>query len=286
MNAAGLRLLICTNGSPFTQPALEYGAWLSELLNLPAVLLGIVEHPEHRADVERLIGFVEARMKEKRLDYQVRIEGGNSRAVVSMVTKEGNYISVIGPLGRPILRRLVQGRSFRRLMANVETPIVYVPQLCLPLRKVLLCMGGLEYTRGIEHLTIYLCRRAGAEVTILHVVEPVTLDYPTSRQVRENWESILTTDTPQGRNLKQALAEINAAGIKSQFIVRLGNPVHEIKDEFCNGDYDLLALGSPYSTHALRHLYLPNVTAEVAEAIDRPVITARKVFALVNQNSA
>lgn len=285
MSKSGLRLLICTNGSSLTQPALEYGVWLSELLGFSAVLLGIVEHPQDRSEVEKLIGYAEAGMKAKGVEYQIRFEKGNSREVISAITRESDYISVIGPLGRPVLRRLVQGRSFRRLMANIETPIVYVPQLRLPLRKVLLCLGGLEYARGIEQLTIYLCRKAHAEVSVLHIVEPVTLDYPTARQVGKNWESILSTDTPQGRNIKQAIAEIETAGVQSEFKVRHGNPVHEIMDEFCNGDYDLIALGSSYSAHTLRHLYLPNVTAEVAEAVNRPVITSRAGHALIERFS-
>ncbi len=271
-----LRLLICTNGSALTQPALEYGVWLSELLSIPATLLGIIERPEDRTSVEELIGLSEEQLRERDLAFQTRFEYGNSRQVITQITRAGVYISVVGPLGRPALKRFVHGRSFRRLMAKVETPIVYVPRVRLPLRKALLCMGGLEPIRGAEHLAVLLCQKAQAEITLLHVVEPITLDYPTAREVRLKWESILDTDTPQGRNMKLALNEIKEAGIKAEFKVRHGNPVHEIMDEICNAAYDLVVMGSTYRAHNLRRLYLPNVTAEVAESIDRPVITMRK----------
>ncbi len=271
-----LRLLICTNGSALTQPALEYGVWLSGLLNMPATLLGIIERPEDRTSTEKLIGLAEKQLSDRGLAFQTRFEYGNSRRVITEITRAGVYISVVGPLGRPALKRLVQGRSFRRLMANVVTPIVYVPRVRLPLRKAILCMGGLEPVSGAEHLAVLLCQKVQAEITLLHVVEPVTLDYPTAREVRLNWESILDTDTPQGRNLKMALHEIKDAGVKAEFKVRHGNPVHEIMDEICNAPYDLVAMGSTYRAHNLRRLYLPNVTAEVAESIDRPVITMRK----------
>jgi nucleotide-binding universal stress UspA family protein len=51
--------------------------------------------------------------------------------------------------------------------------------------------------------------------------------------------------------------------------------VPEILDEIRNGDYDMICMGSPHSAHGLRHLYVPNVTAEVAEAIQFPLLTAR-----------
>jgi len=41
------------------------------------------------------------------------------------------------------------------------------------------------------------------------------------------------------------------------------------------GEYDLICMGSPHSAHSLRHLYTPNVTAEVAEAANCPILTAR-----------
>ena len=45
--------------------------------------------------------------------------------------------------------------------------------------------------------------------------------------------------------------------------------------EMKEGNYDLLCMGSPLSSNALRQLYTPNVTAEIAEMDLVPVLTAR-----------
>jgi nucleotide-binding universal stress UspA family protein len=45
--------------------------------------------------------------------------------------------------------------------------------------------------------------------------------------------------------------------------------------ENSEGNYDLICMGSPYSANALRQLYAPNVTAEIAESTNCPVLTAR-----------
>lgn len=58
--------------------------------------------------------------------------------------------------------------------------------------------------------------------------------------------------------------------------LRQGSAVHEILDEIQTGEYDLAAMGSPYSGHSLRHLYMPNVIAEVAETAGLPVLTVRR----------
>lgn len=119
-------------------------------------------------------------------------------------------------------------------------------------------------------------------MTLLNVVEPITYDYPTSRQVQEHVEGLVGTDTPQGRNLKTALSEAQAAGVPVEVKVRHGTIVHEILKEIRSGDYDLVGMGSPHSPSGLRHFFLPNVTAEVAEVIDRPVLTVRAGYDFVD----
>ena len=57
--------------------------------------------------------------------------------------------------------------------------------------------------------------------------------------------------------------------------VRNGNVLEEILAEVGQGNYDLLCMGSPYSSHALRQFYTPNITAEIAETDLVPVLTAR-----------
>jgi nucleotide-binding universal stress UspA family protein len=175
--------------------------------------------------------------------------------VISRHAEGGNAITVVGPLGRPWLRRILQGRSFRRLLARVKTPLLYVPVKRLPVRNVLVCLGGLGYALGVEHLSIYLARKAGASVTLLHVVEPVTRDYPVAQKIQGHWQQILETDTPQGRNLRSALEDMQRAGLAVEFHVRMGSVVREILEEVRSGKYDLVAMGSPYSSESLRHLF-------------------------------
>jgi nucleotide-binding universal stress UspA family protein len=58
-------------------------------------------------------------------------------------------------------------------------------------------------------------------------------------------------------------------------VTRVGNIVEQILEELKEGDYDIVCMGSSYSTDSLRKLYTPNVTAEIAEIVHLPVMTAR-----------
>lgn len=269
------QLLICINGDEHNRPAIDYGIWLAGALGKPATVLGVIETSDRRKRVENLVSEAERTLSSELLHYKSEIRSGSSMVVIPEIVGSGNYLTVIGPLGRPVWWRALRGRSFRRLMAYLETPLIYVPQARIPLKRLLLCSGGLEYTQPVEKAALYLAQAAQAQVTLLHVVEPITMEYPLAREIQAHWQTILETDTPQGRNLRRFVEEIKSSGVSLDFQVRHGSVIQQIIDEIKAGSYDLIAMGSAYSSHSLRHLFAENVTARIAEAVQCPLLTAR-----------
>ena len=273
-------LLIATNGFTGTWPSIEYGIWLASNINAKITLLGVNEklNPAAIDDHNPLEDVFERAIelfKKNQVEYDLLVENGNAEDVIPQKARQGDYIVVLGPLGRPQIRRLLTGRSIRHLMEEIEQPILYVPESKLPLKKILICIGGLGYEVTAEHIAMQMAMKSRAEVTLLHIVPPMDLDYPTARIVRENWKNLTETDTPIGRILREALSVAKDDGLTASVKARQGNVVEEILSEIKEGGYDLLCMGSPYSTNALRQLYAPNVTAEIAESGNCPVLSAR-----------
>ncbi len=274
--------LVATNGFEGTWPSIEYGAWSASLIGAPLTLLGIVEHLpsaplDDRFPLEDLFGRAVDLFRERGLSYSLVIQKGDAEEIIPRQAREKNFITVVGPLGRPPLRRFLVGRSIHHLMAEIATPILYVPQARWPARKMLICLGGLGYEITAEHFALRVGVFTQAEVRLLHVIPPIDLDYPTARSVRQHGQDLVDTDTLPGRNLRRALEIARAAGLTANIRVRQGNVVEEILSEVREGDYDLVCMGSPYSAHGLRRLYTPNVTDEVAERIRCPLLTARYI---------
>ena len=275
-----LNLLIATNGFKGTLPAIEYGTWFATNLDAKVTLLGVTEEispaafDDHHPLEDVFVCAVEL-FKQNGVEYQLEVENGNAETVIPRKVRQGAFITVLGPLGRRQIRRLISGRSIRRLMEEIEQPILYVPESKLPLKKVLICFGGLGYEVTAEHLAMQIAMKARAEITLLHVIPHTELEYPTVRAVRENWQHLPDTDTPIGRSLREALNVAKEDGLTANVKVRRGNVVEEILDELKEGSYDLLCMGSLYSSNSLRQIYAPNITAEIAEAAHCPVLTAR-----------
>jgi nucleotide-binding universal stress UspA family protein len=274
-------IMIFTNGRPSTFPAIEYGAWLGASLGTSVLLVGLDEvpspsqideetHPLEAVFAQAVDAFTKAGVK-----YSLEVLQGHAEEVIPARVKGRDALVTLSPLGRPPLKRLMSGRSFRHIMEHVNAPIVYVPQVKLPLKKMLVCLGGLGYEVSAESLAMRVAQPSRADVTLLTVVPPIDLDYPEARQMRENWERLAETDTMAGKSLRRGLESARTAGLNATVKVRNGNVLEEILAEVKAGNYDLLCMGSPFSSNALRQLYTPNVTAEIAEADLVPVLTAR-----------
>ena len=209
------------------------------------------------------------------VQYNLEVQNGNAEEVIPRKAKQGDYIIVLGPLGRPQIRRMLTGRSIRHLMEEIEQPILYVPESRLPLKKILICIGGLGYEVAAEHIAMQMAMKSRAEITLLHIVPPMDLNYPTAKTVSEHWQNLTETDTPIGRSLRQALDVAKNDGLIASVKARQGNVVEEIMAEIKEENYDLLCMGSMYSTNALRQMYAPNVTAEIANSAVCPILSAR-----------
>lgn len=275
-----LELLITTNGFKGTWPAIEYGAWLAGAMQMKITLLGVTEkldpaaiddHHPLEAVFERAVSL----FKQTGVEYRLEVQNGVAEQVIPQKANRGEYLTVVSPLGRPQLKRWLTGRSIRNFMEQVQGPILYVPQVRLPLKKLLISVGGLGYEVVAENLAFQVATASRADVTILHVIPPTDLDYPSSRDVREHWNDLEKTNTLPGRSMRQALDVAANAGLNARAIARQGNVVEEILAEIKEGSYDLVCMGSTYSSSALRQMYMPNVTADVAESAHCPVLTAR-----------
>jgi nucleotide-binding universal stress UspA family protein len=278
MSITDLPILSCTNGDEHTSAALDYSIYLANLLKTRVVFLGIHEVGGDTTQIDKLIHAASSRLDALHLPYEVRLCEGDGPDVIARQANSGLYLTIAGPLGRPAWQRLVQGRSFRRIQAQIQSPLFYIRESRQQIRKILVCLGGLEYSVVVERYSFDLARLAGAELTLLYVVEPVTLHYRIADEIHDHWKTVMETDTPQGRHLRKVYENARSTGLPVVCHIRHGNIVHEIIDEARSGNYDLIAMGSAYSAHSLRHLYMPNVTAEVAEALICPILTIRSTF--------
>lgn len=274
MNGLPPLLIAVQSGQP-DYPALEYGLGLAGLFRTPVTILGVTKTGSAPNLERQIAATCEALNADGISGDVVWAQGSFERALLRLLERRPGALTLFSDLHKPVWGRYVRIGRFRRLMAAVSSPLLRVQQPCLPPRRILVCSGGLGYTIALEKLSIQIAAAASAQITLFHVVEPVTYEYPLSREVRDHWAELLKTDTPQARHLQTALQAAQKAGVEARVLVRHGLLIHEIFDEIRTGDYDLVAVGSAYSSRTLSHLTRPDVAALVAAHFDCPVLTTR-----------
>lgn len=269
-------LLVLTNGNETTWPSIQFSVWMSSQLNIPLTLVGILENRGENDAVEEIFSRAVTLLQQKGISYTLQLETGQAEAIIPRkAANEAADLIVTGPLGRPPLLQFFSGHSFRHILAEVEKPLLYVPAAKIPVQKILVCLGGLGYGLTAESMGVQMARSFGASLTLLTVVPPIDLDYPEARAIRENWQNLADTDTLPGRTLRQAMETARKAQVKAQVITRQGNAIEEIRAEMRAGGYDMICMGSPYSSHSLRQMATANVTADIAETAPCPILSAR-----------
>ncbi len=272
-------VLIITNGSKESLPAIEEGAWLAKTLGLKITLLGLAERQNPAAidDTHPLEAVFEkaiALFQAQGAAYRLEVRNGSAEKVVPQEAQQNDSIVVMSPLGRSQIQRFLAGRSIRHFIEEVEQPLLYVPIAMVPVKRVIISVGGLGYDVNAEHLASQIALKSGAEVVLLHIVPPIDLNYPTAQTVSRNWQHVTETDEPGGRSRRQSLENMKTIDVNAVVKVRQGNIVEEILEE-CHQGTDLLCMGSSYSVHSLRQMYSTNVTSEIMESANCPVLTAR-----------
>ncbi len=268
-------LLLCTNGAPEGTAALTYGAWLAQVVHLPVTLLGIVEAPASRQRVEETLREALTQLEAQGVSTTPLRRQGRARDVIPREAKPGQHLVVTGPLGRPLWRQWLRGRSARRLVPCLPVPLLFAPTAHCQLERILVSTGALHYAGSLEQYALHLARRAGARLTILHVVEKATYRYPISDQMIAHSDDFLNADIPQARNLRALSEEAQAMSVTSTIRIQHGTVIHEIIDEAHKGQYDMLVMGSKFSSTSLRCLSLPDVTAEVMATLTIPVLSVQ-----------
>ena len=271
-----MHLLLCTDGTSRSDPALAFGCRLAALLKAQVTVLGTSVRSDWEPTLSRSLTDACAELSAAglRCGTVIRQELPR-RAIVAQATEACYDLIVVGLLERGRMRRWLRGPSTRRVLRDVAAPVLVVPADRPVLRHVLLCSGDLWYPAETIQLVGQIAQAARAGVTLLHVVPQPLLRYPILREVEDAWGALLQTDTPQGRNLKAGRDALRGLGIETGVRLRHGPVAEQIMSEIREGEYDLVALGSTYAARGLRHYFVSSITDFVVEHAGRPVLAVR-----------
>jgi nucleotide-binding universal stress UspA family protein len=86
---------------------------------------------------------------------------------------------------------------------------------------------------------------------------------------------LLHSDAPLGQNLRREKEQLQGMGVTTDVRLRHGLVISEVFKEIRRGDYDLVVTGSSPESGNLRSYIMGNITREIVNRAECPVLVVR-----------
>lgn len=271
-----MKMLICSIGSERQKSTLRFAAMVAGALGADTTLLGVVGKKRKAKDMAEALDAAAEELAAHDLPVQVQVEAGDAEKIVLESIEQGGYdIVVLGALGGKRSRRAPLNSVGMRIVEQAQSSVLVVKGERPSLSRLLICASGTEY----GHMAIWagasLACGAGAQATVLHVVDPMPTMYTGLEQMEETLAELLQSESAMARELKWAAWVVKEECKISELKLRRGIAADEILREGQEGDFDLIVLGSSQSASGLVRVLMGDLTREVVSRAQRPVLVVR-----------
>jgi nucleotide-binding universal stress UspA family protein len=143
------------------------------------------------------------------------------------------------------------------------------------MKSLIVCTGGKKYIDAAVELTGKLAAAVGASVTLLHVMAEPPAIYSDLVRLEEDVEHLLQSGSELGRNLLAQKESLEKLGILVEVRVRHGFVVDQIFADVSERGHDLIVTGSSPTRGPLGHYIMGDLTREIVNRANVPVLVAR-----------
>ena len=271
-----MKMLVCTIGSKQHQNTLDFAKAVAKALAADITLLGVVDKKRRTEQLEQVLAKVAEDLGEAHLPVQLQVEAGNAEEIVMAELRRAAYdLVAIGALGGRRSRRAFFDSVGMRIVERAQSSVLVIKGNRPGLSRLLICASGMERGHPPVWAGASLACAAGAQATVLHVVDAMPAMYTGLEQMEETLAELLESESDRARELRWAAQVVRDECEISELKLRRGIVADEILKEGQQGDYDLIVLGSSRSARGLVRVLMGDLTREVVSRALRPVLVVR-----------
>jgi nucleotide-binding universal stress UspA family protein len=271
-----MKMLICTLGSKRHKNTLHFATEVAKALVADTMLLGVLDKKRKVGDLERVLATVAEELAEAQLPVAMRVETGNAeQLVMAELEREPYDLVAVGALGGRRSRRALLDSVGMRIVDRAQSSVLLIRGNRPGLFRLLICASGTEVGQPPVWDGASLACGAGAQATVLHVVDALPTMYTGLEQMEETLAEMLQSNSDRARELRWAARVVRDECEISELKLRRGIAVDEILKEGREGDYDLIVLGSSRSATGLVRVLMGDLNREIASRAQRPVLIVR-----------
>ncbi|MGB9474979.1 MAG: universal stress protein [Candidatus Udaeobacter sp.] len=271
-----MKILICSDGMPASENAIELAALLAGPLRAQITLLGIAEKSSDerplRETLERQAQIL--RNRDAHPDIAVR-SGEPVRQILDQTSNTGYDLVVVGARWTGATGHYWRSERTYEVIKAIQPPVLVAIGQRKQLKRFLVCTGGKEFIEQAVQLTGVIAAAVGASVTLLHVMAEPPAIYVDLVQLEENVDQLLESKSELGTNLRLEKTQLERFGVAAEVRLRHGIVIDQVFEEVRAGDYDLIVTGTSQARGLFRHYIMGDLTRSILNRANCPVLVAR-----------
>ncbi len=271
-----MKILICSDGTPAAETAIQLGGLLAEPLKAQIALLGIAETSSDEEPLREALQKQAGLLHGRGISLDIVVQSGEPVRQIADQTSKTNYnLVVIGARWIGATGHYWRSEKTYEVIKSIQPPVLVAIGESKQLKRFLVCTGGKEFIEQAVQFTGKLAAAVKASVTLLHVMAEPPAMYADLVRLEENVSQLLESKSELGTNLLRQKRELERLGVSAEVRLRHGIVIDQVFEEAREGDYDLIVTGTSQARGLLRHYIMGDLTRSILNQANVPVLVAR-----------
>ena len=271
-----MKILICSDGMPASENAIELAALLAGPLKAELTLLGIVEKSTDEGPLREALEKQALSLRTQNAQPEIVVRAGEPVRQILDQTSDASYdLVLVGARWTGATGHYWRSERTYEVIKAIQPPVLVAIGERKQLKRFLVCTGGKEFIEQAVQLSGQIAATLGASVTLLHVMAEPPAIYVNLVQLEDNVDLLLESKSELGINLLRGKKELERLGVPADVRLRHGIVIDQVFEELRAGDYDLIVTGTSQARGMFRHYIMGDLTRSILNHADCPVLVAR-----------
>src|SRR5882762_5892251 len=271
-----MKILICSDGMPAAESAIQLGGLLAGPLKAETTLFGIAEKSQDERPLREALEKQAQTLRSQNVALDIIVQAGDPiRQILDRTSKTSYDLVIIGARWTGATGHHWRSEKTYEVIKAIQPPVLVAIGECKHLKRFLVCTGGKEFIERAIEFTGKLAVAVGASVTLLHVMAEPPAIYADLVRLEEDVDRLLESKSELGLNLRRQKEELERLGVPAEVRVRHGIVIEQVFAEVRQGDHDLIVTGSSPTRGMLQHYIMGDLTRSILNRANCSVLVAR-----------
>jgi nucleotide-binding universal stress UspA family protein len=271
-----MKILICSDGMPASENAIELTALLAGPLKAEITLLGIAEKSSDERPLREALERQAQSFRTQNAQPNIVVRAGEPvRQILDQTSNASYNLVVVGARWTGTSGHYWRSERTYEVIKAIQPPVLVAIGERKRLKRFLVCTGGKEFIEQAVRFTGEIAAALGASVTLLHVMAEPPAIYVNLVQREENVDQLLESNSELGTNLLRQKRELEGLAVPAEVRLRHGIVIDQVFEEVRAGDYDLIVTGTSQARGLLGHYIMGDLTRSILNRANCSVLVAR-----------